>query len=82
MINIYEKKYNCLCKDLKSDKLTDREYVKTLINWADIIYEGGGNTLDMIKLWKETGFDDILKSAWENGKVMCGVSAGGNCWFK
>ena len=36
----------------------------------------------MIKLWKETGFDDILKSAWENGKVMCGVSAGANCWFK
>ncbi len=82
MINIYEKKYNCLCKDLKSDKLTDRKYVKSLINWADIIYEGGGNTLDMIKLWKETGFDDILKSAWENGKVMCGVSAGANCWFK
>ena len=36
----------------------------------------------MIKLWRETGLDKILKQAWENGKVMCGVSAGANCWFK
>ena len=78
----YEQKYGCSCKDLKSDRLNDSEYVKELIDWADIIYEGGGNTLDMIKLWKETGFDKILRQAWEDGKVMCGVSAGANCWFK
>lgn len=82
MVDIYEKMYGCSCKDLKSDKLTDKEYVKNLIDWADIIFEGGGNTLDMIKLWKETGFDEILRQAWEDGKVMCGVSAGANCWFK
>ncbi len=63
-------------EDLKSDKLNDIEYVKVLIDWADIIYEGGGNTLDMIKMWREIGFDQILRQAWENGKVMCGVSAG------
>ena len=56
--------------------------VKSLVDWADIIFEGGGNTLDMIKLWKETGFDKILKQSWIDGKVMCGVSAGANCWFK
>ena len=82
MVNIYGKLYNCACKDLKSDKLHDKEYVKSLIDWADIIFEGGGNTLDMIKLWQDTGFDDILRNAWEDGKVMCGVSAGANCWFK
>ena len=82
MADIYGKMYGCPCKDLKSDKLTDIEYVKSLIDWADIIYEGGGNTLDMIKLWKETGFDEVLRYAWEDGKVMCGVSAGANCWFK
>lgn len=82
MVDIYNKLYGCPCKDLKSDKLTDTKYVKELIDWADIIYEGGGNTLDMIKLWQDTGFDKILKQAWENGKVMCGVSAGANCWFK
>lgn len=82
MVDIYEKMYGCPCKDLKSDILTDKEKVQELIDWADIIFEGGGNTLDMIKLWKETGFDEILKKAWEDGKVMCGVSAGANCWFK
>lgn len=82
MVDIYDKMYGCQCRDLKSDKLTDIEYVKSLIDWADIIFEGGGNTLDMIKLWKDTGFDKILREAWENGKVMCGVSAGANCWFK
>lgn len=82
MVDIYEKRYGCPCKDLKSDKLLDKEYVVSLLEWADIIYEGGGNTLDMVKLWKETGFDEQLKNAWESGKVMCGVSAGANCWFK
>ena len=82
MVDIYNKMYGCPCKDLKSDKLTDKEYVKDLIDWADIIFEGGGNTLDMIKLWKDTGFDKVLEKAWESGKVMCGVSAGANCWFK
>jgi dipeptidase E len=82
MVDIYGKIYGCPCKDLKSDALSDAEYVKEIIEWADIIFEGGGNTLDMIKLWKDTGFDDILRQAWESGKVMCGVSAGANCWFK
>ena len=82
MVDIYNKMYGCECRDLKSDRLTDKEYVKEIINWADIIFEGGGNTLDMIKLWKDTGFDIVLREAWENGKVMCGVSAGANCWFK
>lgn len=68
-------------EDLKSKDLINKEYVNELIEWADIIYEGGGNTLDMIKLWQETGFDVTLKNAWESGKVMCGVSAGANCWF-
>lgn len=82
MVDIYNKMYGCPCKDLKSDKLMDKEYVKNIIDWADIIFEGGGNTLDMIKMWKETHFDTVLKQAWEDGKVMCGVSAGASCWFK
>lgn len=81
MYDIYANKYGCECKHLKSQDLFNMEYVNQLVDWADIIYEGGGNTLDMIKLWKETGFDVVLISAYESGKVMCGVSAGANCWF-
>ena len=82
MIDIYEKMYGCACRHLKSTELTDKSFVKELVDWADIIFEGGGNTLDMIALWKETGFDSVLRQAWIDGKVMCGVSAGANCWFK
>lgn len=83
MKKIYKNLYNCDCKTItRNDLLEGLDKAKELINWADIIYEGGGNTLDMIKLWQETGFDRILRKAWENGKVMCGVSAGANCWFK
>ena len=63
MKDIYAGRYDCDCKILRSDKITDEEYVKELIKWADIIYEGGGNTLDMIELWKKTGFAEILKTS-------------------
>lgn len=82
MKNVYEGMYGCECKHLNSKDLLNSNKVNELIEWSDIIYEGGGNTLDMIEFWKETGFDKVLRTAWENGKVMCGVSAGANCWFK
>ncbi|MBE5821004.1 MAG: peptidase E [Clostridiales bacterium] len=82
MVRIYKDMYSCECKMLKAIDLTNTEKVNELISWADIIYEGGGNTKTMIELWVKTGFDKILKQAYEDGKVMCGVSAGANCWFK
>ena len=47
-------------KDLKSNELEDINLVRKKISWADIIYEGGGDTLEMIKLWRNTGFDSLL----------------------
>ena len=83
MKNIYKKMYGCKCKTITRKELMQQlNTASKLVDWADIIYEGGGNTLDMIKLWNETGFNKILNEAWKNGKVMCGVSAGANCWFK
>lgn len=81
MRDIYGWRYGCECKDLKTNKLMDTDYVNNLINWADIIYEWWWDTSSMIMLWKETWFDSILRTAWENGKVVCGLSAWWNCWF-
>lgn len=79
--NIYEN-FGCEVKWLKISELKeDIKKAKDYVEWADIIYEGGGATDYMIKFWKETGFDRVLKDAWESGKVMCGVSAGAICWF-
>lgn len=82
MRKIYGEKFGCDCQDLKSYELENIEKVKEKIDWADIIYEGGGDTPTMIELWKNTGFDKILYEAWNKGKVMCGISAGAVCWFK
>lgn len=56
--------------------------LKSFIFEQDIIYVGGGNTKNLIALWKEWGLDRILKEAWENGIILCGLSAGSICWFE
>jgi peptidase E len=48
----------------------------------DIIYVGGGNTKNLLVLWKEWGLDRILRKAWEKGIVLAGISAGSICWFE
>ncbi len=55
--------------------------IKTMIDAADIIYVGGGNTLRMMTLWRRLGVDILLESARSRGAVLCGVSAGSICWF-
>ena len=81
MKKIYGDMFGCSCRNLKSTELDDMEVVNEKIAWADIIYEGGGDTLEMINLWKKTGFDKVLLDAYTDGKVLCGVSAGAVCWF-
>jgi len=51
------------------------------IEMADIIYVGGGNTRNLIALWKAAALDILFRAAWERGTVLCGQSAGGICWF-
>ena len=48
----------------------------------DIFYVGGGNTRNLLILWREWGLDAYLKEAWENGAVLAGISAGSICWFE
>lgn len=48
----------------------------------DVIHVGGGNTKSMLAVWREYGFDVILREAWERGIVLCGSSAGSICWFQ
>ena len=42
----------------------------------DILYVGGGNTKNLLALWKEWGLDSILRKAWEEGVILAGLSAG------
>jgi peptidase E len=48
----------------------------------DVIFVGGGNTANMLAIWRVHGVDRILTQAWEAGVVLTGTSAGSNCWFE
>jgi dipeptidase E len=48
----------------------------------DVIYVGGGNTKNLMALWKAWTLDDILRKAWREGVMLAGISAGSICWFE
>jgi peptidase E len=48
---------------------------------ADAILVPGGNTANMLAVWRVHRIDEELSAAWRRGAVMGGPSAGANCWF-
>lgn len=82
MTDIYKGILGCECRLLPRSLLSnDMKSAEELIEWADIIYERGGDTKGMMEYWKKTGFDARLRSALDSGKVLCGLSAGAICWY-
>jgi len=49
---------------------------------SDVIYVSGGNTRNMLAIWDAAGVTGMMRRAWEQGVVLCGVSAGAICWFE
>ena len=56
--------------------------LRTFLLDQDVVYVGGGNTVNMLGIWRAHGVDAILREAWEAGVVLAGVSAGAICWFE
>lgn len=56
--------------------------LRGLLLAQDLIYVGGGNTRNLMVLWREWGLDRIMREAWEAGIVLAGISAGMICWFE
>lgn len=80
---LYKEKLGCITDVLLiSKEKPSKEAIRKKISWADIIYVGGGNTLKMMNRWKFLGVDKELIRAYKEGKVLCGLSAGANCWFR
>src|SRR4051794_36618369 len=48
----------------------------------DVIYVGGGNTENLLAIWRVHGLDRVLREAWQRGTVLAGLSAGAICWFE
>ncbi len=48
----------------------------------DLIWVWGGSTANLLAVWQVHGLDDVLRTAWEAGVVLAGVSAGSLCWHR
>jgi dipeptidase E len=55
-----------------------REFVLS----QDVLHVPGGNTANMLAIWRVHGFERIVLEAWESGIVLYGWSAGMICWFE
>jgi dipeptidase E len=60
----------------------DVEDLGAFVDEADVFWVGGGSTANLLAIWRLHGLDMLLREAWEAGAVLCGVSAGMNCWFE
>ena len=81
-LNFYRafSKLDCITSHI--DFFSRTENLEKKVLTQDIIYVGGGNTKSMLAVWKEWDLPHILKTAYEKGILMSGVSAGAICWFE
>ncbi|MEN9922559.1 MAG: hypothetical protein RIS09_73, partial [Actinomycetota bacterium] len=54
--------------------------IEKIISRADLIWVGGGSVANLLALWKLHGVDTHIRTAYERGAVLAGVSAGSICW--
>ncbi len=58
------------------------EDLPALVAEQDVVWVWGGSTANLLALWRLHGLDGPLRAAYERGAVLCGISAGMNCWFE
>ena len=56
--------------------------VDGLIRSQDVVMVGGGNTANMLAIWRLHGVEDALLNAYREGTILTGWSAGCICWFE
>jgi peptidase E len=56
--------------------------IDALIKAQDIVMVSGGNTANMLAIWRVHGVDRALRAAYALGTVLTGWSAGCICWFE
>ncbi|MGW1377507.1 Type 1 glutamine amidotransferase-like domain-containing protein [Streptomyces sp. NPDC002446] len=58
----------------------DDDALRTFLLSQDVVYVGGGNTANLLAVWRTHGVDRLLCEAYDRGTLLCGISAGANCW--
>jgi len=73
-------KLDMLVSHLNLFPMPNFDDVEAHLSRQDIIWVSGGSTANLLALWRLHGLDTILRSVWEAGIVLMGVSAGSLCW--
>jgi dipeptidase E len=60
----------------------DERDPRDVILAQDAIFVSGGNTANLLAIWRVHGADRALREAWAGGMVLMGSSAGMICWFE
>lgn len=60
----------------------DPEKMRAKLEKANFIYVGGGDTVFMLRHWRESGLLPLIRQAYDRGVLLCGLSAGAICWFE
>ncbi|MGW2640122.1 Type 1 glutamine amidotransferase-like domain-containing protein [Streptomyces sp. NPDC001348] len=58
----------------------DDDALRAFVLSQDVVYVGGGNTANLLAVWRVHGLDRLLGEAYDSGTLLCGISAGANCW--
>lgn len=58
----------------------DDDELRAFLLGQDVVYVGGGNTANLLAVWRAHGVDRLLREAFDRGTLLCGISAGANCW--
>jgi len=58
----------------------DDDALRTCLLSQDVVYVGGGNTVNLLAVWRTHGVDRLLREAYDRGTLLCGISAGAVCW--
>jgi dipeptidase E len=72
----------CVAEHLSLFRLRElRRPLSELVLSQDVLYVGGGSMRNMLAIWRAHDLDRLLVSAWREGIVLAGISAGAMCWF-
>ena len=82
VVNFYKAFSKLNCKPEYISLFQNTPDLNHIVNSSDIIYIGGGNTKSMLAVFREWDLDKMLFKAYQEGKILCGVSAGAICWFE
>jgi peptidase E len=73
--------FSCLPRHLSLFRPASSDLAGFLLE-QDVIYVGGGNTRNLLALWREWRLGGVLRLALESGVILAGISAGAICWFE